>query len=464
MITETFSLTTRIARPAEEVFAWHERPGAFERLCPPWEKVEPVSSTGGLRDGARVTVRNKIGPFSATWCVEHRDYAAGVEFRDVQLSGPFAEWDHVHRFEPDGPDACWLTDSIRYRIPGGTPARFVAGRFVRGKLERLFAWRHATTKADLERASNAGSWKPRRILVAGASGSVGRALVPFLTTQGHTVVRLVRRAARSADEVSWNPSEENLDTAAIEGVDAIINLSGEAVAAGRWTQARRLRIMSSRVDATRTLVKAIRESRRKPEVLINASAVGFYGDRGDDELTEQSEIGHGFLAEVCLAWETHAEGAARVGVRTAQMRFGIVLTPQGGALAKLLPVFRAGLGGRMGDGRQWMSWVSVDDAIGAILHVIENPQCSGPVNTVAPVPVTNAEFTMTLGEILHRPTVFTVPASILRLGLGAMADETLLESARALPTKLAATGYRFRHTELSKALRHVLGRDLPGKV
>jgi uncharacterized protein (TIGR01777 family) len=146
------------------------------------------------------------------------------------------------------------------------------------------------------------------------------------------------------------------------------------------------------------------------------------------------------------------------------MRFGIVLTPQGGALAKLLPVFRAGLGGRMGDGRQWMSWVSVDDAIGAILHVIENPQCSGPVNTVAPVPATNAEFTMTLGEILHRPTVFIVPASILRLGLGTMADETLLESARALPTKLAATGYRFRHTELSKALCHVLGRDLPGKV
>lgn len=464
MTTETFSFTSRIARPAREVFAWHERPGAFERLCPPWENVELLSATGGLRDGARVTVRNKIGPFSTTWRVEHRDYSAGVQFRDVQVSGPFAEWEHVHRFEPDGPDACRLTDSIRYRIPGGVLGRAVTGRFVRRKLERLFAWRHATTKADIERASPAGAMTPRRILVAGGSGSVGRALIPLLTTQGHTVLRLVRRAARAVDEVTWDPRDGILDAAALEGVDAVINLSGENVAGGRWTQARRDRILSSRVDATRTLVKAIREARRKPEVLVSASAVGFYGNRGDEELTEESEIGHGFLPEVCLAWETHAEGAARVGVRTVQLRFGVVLTPQAGALAKLLPVFRAGVGGRIGDGRQRMSWIGIDDAIGAILHVIENSHCAGPVNAVAPTPVTNQEFTATLGAVLHRPTLLTVPAVVLRGVLGTMADETLLVSARALPGKLTASGYAFRHAELSQALVHVLGRNSPGKV
>jgi uncharacterized protein (TIGR01777 family) len=244
---------------------------------------------------------------------------------------------------------------------------------------------------------------PRRILIAGASGLVGRALAPFLQAQGCEVVRLVRREPAGEGEIAWNPASGELDITRLGDIDAVINLSGENVGAGRWTTRRREAILRSRVDATRTVVAAIQRMKRKPAVLLNASAVGFYGDRGDEQLTEASAIGHGFLPEVCLIWETHAEGAARMGVRTGLLRFGVVLSPTGGALAKMLPLFRAGLGGRLGDGRQWLSWVSLDDAVDAIHHALGDARCAGPLNLVAPEPVTNAEFTTVLARVLRRP-------------------------------------------------------------
>lgn len=457
MGTEIFSSSTRIARPAAEVFAWHERPGALARLCPPWERVEVVAATGGVRDGARVTVRNKLGPLRLEWRMEHRDYVAGRQFRDVQRSGPFAEWRHLHRVEPEGPAACRLTDEIEYRLPLGALGRVVAGGWVRRQLEQLFRWRHATTKGDLELASRYGAVRPRRVLIAGASGLLGRTLTAFLQTQGHTVVRLVRRAAVNEGEVSWDPASGILEPAALEGIDSIVNLSGENVGAGRWTGARRERIMRSRVDATRTLVVAMQKMRRKPEVFVSASAVGFYGDRGDDWVDESSRIGHGFLPEVCLAWETHAEGAARAGVRTVVLRLGVVLTPAGGALAKMLPVFRVGLGGRVGNGRQWMSWVGPDDAVGALYHAMIDPRCRGAVNVVAPEAVTNATFAATLGRVLGRPALLPVPAFALHAVFGEMADGTVLGSTRVKPRRLTETGYVFRQPTLEGALRHSLG-------
>jgi uncharacterized protein (TIGR01777 family) len=461
MPDQTFTLTTRIARPAAEVFAWHERPGALARLCPPWERVEVVSASGGVRNGARVTVRNKVGPFWTEWQVEHRDYVAGRQFRDVQQSGPFAKWEHLHRVEPDGADACRLTDEISYRLPAGALGQACGGGFVRGQLARMFAWRHAITRADVELASQYGDVRRRRVLIAGASGLLGRALAAFLETQGHAVLRLVRRPARTADEVAWNPAAGELALAALEGVDAVVNLSGENVGAGRWTAARRSAILRSRVDATRTLVVALQQLARKPEVFVSASAVGFYGDRGDEVLAENAAIGHGFLPEVCLAWETHAEGAVRAGIRTVVLRLGVVLTPAGGALAKMLPPFRLGLGGRLGSGRQWMSWVGREDAIGAIYHAIVEPQAHGPMNLVAPESVTNADFTQTLGRVLNRPVIMPVPALALRALFGEMADGTLLASTRAEPRQLVASGYRFRQPTLEATLRHELGRSGP---
>ena len=458
MADATFRRSVRIARPAAEVFAWHERPGALARLCPPWERVELVSATGGVRDGARVTVRNKVGPFWTEWRVEHRDYVAGRQFRDVQVAGPFARWEHLHRIDADGPDACVLTDDIVYRLPGGAPGRAVAGKFTERKLAAMFAWRQERTKADVELASRYGTVRPRRILIAGASGMVGRALVPLLETQGHEVVRLVRRRTEEPDTVYWNPATGEVDAAKLGAVDAVVNLAGENVGAGRWTAARRAAILRSRIDTTKTLVTTLAKMARKPAVFVNASAVGFYGERGDEELTEDSAIGLGFLPEVCLVWETHAEGAARAGIRTALVRFGVVLSPTGGALAKLLPLFRAGLGGRVGHGRQWMSWVGLDDAVGAIYHALLEPRCAGPMNVVAPEMITNAGFSATLGSVLHRPAVWPVPAAVLRLVFGEMADATLLASTRAMPVRLLDTGYAFRHPTLAAALRSGLGR------
>jgi uncharacterized protein len=296
-----------------------------------------------------------------------------------------------------------------------------------------------------------------KIVVTGASGLIGSALVPELRGAGHEVVSLVRRAAAKPDELAWNPAAGELDGKRLEGVDAVINLCGENIAGGRWTAVRRERILRSRVEATRTLVTTCAKLARKPAVFLSASAVGFYGDSGDEELTESAAAGVGFLPEVALIWETNAEGAARAGIRTVLLRFGVVLAPHGGALKKMLPLFRTGFGGRLGDGRQWLSWVSLDDAVGAVQHALAVTRCSGPVNVVAPGPVTNAEFTATLARVLDRPAAFPVPAVVLRLLFGRMAQETVLASTRALPGQLRATGYAFQHETLEMALRHFLG-------
>ncbi len=295
-----------------------------------------------------------------------------------------------------------------------------------------------------------------KIVVAGASGLIGRALVAALHERGDDVRQLVRRPAKEPGEIFWQPAMRELDPTAIEGVDAIVNLAGENIAGGRWTAARRQRILSSRVEATRTLVTTCAKLARKPAVFVNASAVGIYGETGDSEVTEASPPGLGFLPETCLIWETNAEGAARLGVRTVLLRFGVVLAREGGALAKMLPVFRIGLGGRLGAGAQWMSWVSLDDVVGAVLHAIDRAECRGAINVVAPAPVTNAEFTATLADALGRPALFPVPAWVLRAIFGEMATETLLVSTRARPARLIETGYGFRYPAIAPALRAAL--------
>ena len=468
MSLSTFTRSVRIERPASEVFAWHERPGAFARLAPPWQKIEVLSHTGGIRDGAKVSLCMKIGPVLVRWDVEHRDYIGGVQFRDVQVRGPFAHWDHLHRVEAvEGGRACVLTDEITYKLPFGVPGRIVGGAYVRRELERLFDYRHALTKAEVELANRYISVRPMKFLIAGASGLVGRAMTAFLQTQGHAVVKLVRGAAAAADEVFWDPAGGRLDAHAVRGVDVIVNLSGEGVADARWSAERKDAILRSRVDSTRTLVAAlaaVHSERLRPFVFVSASATGIYGDRGDEVLDEGAATGAGFLAEVCKEWEREAVEADGLGVRVVELRTGVVLTPAGGALAKLLPVFKAGLGGRLGSGKMWMSWISLDDLVGAIYHAVLDRRCDGPVNAVAPQAVTNAEFTRVLGRVLRRPAVLPVPAAVLRAMFGEMADEALLSSTRAVPGKLAEAHYTFRHENVEDALRHLLGRTAAGGV
>ena len=297
-----------------------------------------------------------------------------------------------------------------------------------------------------------------KVAITGASGLLGSALVPFLTTGGHEVVRLVRRAPRAKDEVRWDPEAGEIDAAALEGVDAVVNLSGENIAGGRWTDARKALLRSNRLGPTHLLAKTLAGLNRKPRVFVSASAIGYYGSRGDTWVTEKDAPADDFLSRLSVEWEKAAEPASNAGIRVVHPRIGIVLSPAGGALGKMLLPFKAGLGGVLGPGTQHMSWIAMDDLLGVVHHLLDRDDLAGPVNATAPEAVTNAVFTKTLGRVLGRPTVAPVPAFALRLALGEMADATLLASTRVRPERLLASGYRFRFPELESALRHVLGR------
>jgi len=297
-----------------------------------------------------------------------------------------------------------------------------------------------------------------KVAITGASGFVGAALVPFLTTGEHEIVRLVRRAPKAKDEVRWDPEAGEIDAAALEGVEAVVNLSGENIAGGRWTDARKKLLRASRVGPTGLVARTLASLKRKPKVLVSASAIGLYGSRGDAWLTEKDLPADDFLGRLSSDWEKAAAPAAEAGIRVVHPRIGMVLSPAGGALGKMLLPFKAGLGGMLGHGTQYMSWIAMDDLLGVIHHLLDRPDLEGPVNAVAPEPVTNAVFTKTLGRVLGRPTVAPAPAFALRLAFGEMADATLLSSTRVRPERLLATGFRFRFPDLEGALRHVLGR------
>ncbi|MDH3591763.1 MAG: TIGR01777 family oxidoreductase, partial [Planctomycetota bacterium] len=371
-------------------------------------------------------------------------YVPGERFRDVQKPGPFAHWEHTHSMRDDGANASVLTDHIEYRLPAGPLGRLLGGRTARRKLTAAFTYRHAVTKADVE--AHRGT-TPARILVSGSGGLVGSALVPFLTTGGHSVVRLAR------DPLSfWDPALATM------GADAVVHLAGESIAGGRWSAARKARIRDSRVDGTRKLAKAVARWQEKPSVLVCASAIGYYGDRGDTELGEDAKGGEGFLAETCRAWEKAAQPARDAGIRVVHLRFGIVLSPLGGALKKMLTPFKMGAGGPVGSGDQWMSWIAVDDVVGIVHRAIFDEALDGAVNAVAPEPVVQHNFAKTLGRVLRRPSFLPLPAFAARGAFGEMADELLLSSQRVAPDQLLRHGYPFRFRRLEDALRHLLGR------
>ena len=294
------------------------------------------------------------------------------------------------------------------------------------------------------------------VLISGATGLIGSALVPELEARGHAVTRL-SRSRSGANTISWDPSAGTID-GDLEGTEAVVHLAGESIAQGRWSPDKKRRILDSRIQGTRLLAEGIAALPTPPKVMVSASAVGYYGDRGDGILTEESASGADFLARVCREWEAAAEPARRAGIRVVHPRLGIVLSPEGGALGTTLPIFKLGGGGKIGSGRQWWSWVALDDVVGSIVHALTDDSVEGPVNVGAPNPMTNAEYTTVLGKVLGRPTVLPLPAPAARIMLGEVADALLLARQRMQPAKLEATGYSFRYPRLEAALRHLLGR------
>lgn len=297
-----------------------------------------------------------------------------------------------------------------------------------------------------------------KILLSGASGLLGSALSHTLTDNGHEIFRLVRRPLDDDHAIYWKPSAGALDSASVDSFDIVIHLGGANLAEGRWTESRKRILVDSRVNSTRLLATTLASLDKKPNLFICASATGFYGDRGDELLTEDAAAGQGFLADLTKQWEQACAPAVQAGLRTVNLRFGIVLSPEGGALRKMLLPFKLGIAGKLGSGDQYWSWISLNDVVGAVQHVIANKSIAGPVNVTAPSPVTNAEFTKTLGRVLNRPTIFPAPAFALKLAMGEMADEALLSSQRVIPRTLADSGYDFIHADLETTLRQLLNR------
>lgn len=433
-----------VAAPQSEVLAWHERPGAIHRLTPPWQPVSVVEEASSLRDG-RAVLRF---PGGVRWVAQHdpAGYVEGWRFVDQLAGGPLhpaLRWRHTHEFAPaDG--GTRVVDRVRTPVPAAL-------------LRPVFAYRSRQLAGDLAAHGWAAAQgtRPLTVAVTGSSGTVGSALVPFLTTGGHRVVRLVRRDPRRADERRWDPHRPAGDLLA--GVDAVVHLAGAGIG-GRFTERHRAEVLASRLLPTRRLAELAASSR--VETLVTASAVGIYGpDRGDEVLTEESAHGRGFLADLVAAWEQATEPASGAGVRVVRVRTGLVQTPRGGVLRLQRRLFAAGLGGPLGDGDQWWPWIAIDDLVDVYHRALVDDAFSGPVNAVAPEPVRNRDHARVLGRVLRRPVVLPVPDRGPVLVLGRQgAEELALAGQRVRPAVLAAAGHRFRHPQLEPALRHLLGR------
>lgn len=460
----TFTHVSEYPQSRETVWAWHERPGAFTRLSPPGQVRSKGEPSVGLQVGAehRFTIgvpgtAGKVGP---TWHARHTAYDPPSFFEDVMVSGPLRSWVHRHVFTDLPGGGTRIEDEVTYELPLGLPD--VLARLVEPQLRGMFAYRERQLRDDL--AFHERHPETKVIAVSGASGLVGRQLVALLGGGGHDVRVLTRRAPKSEREIRWDPEASDgsgVDPEALSDVDVVIHLAGEPIGK-RFTAHHKARVFDSRVRSTTLLARVLADlsSDGRERALVTASASGYYGaDRGDEVLTEQSASGDDFLALVCREWEAAADPAREAGVRVAHVRTGYVQSAGGGQLALQLPLYEAGLGGRLGDGRQWMPWITIDDLVGLYAHVALTPGLSGPVNAAAPGPVRASEYAATLGRVVRRPTVLPVPGFGPALLLGRQGARELALAGQRLDASLAQEwGYEFRHRDLADGLRHVLAR------
>ena len=456
-----FSYSTELPdHDPQTVFDWHERPGALERLTPPWGEIEVLERSGGIRDGGEVRLRIKRGPTSFDWHLRHRDYEYARRFRDEQVSGPLKSWVHTHGFSTREGGGTLVTDDVELEPPLGPAGAALGPVFLKTELARLFRFRYRRLFTDLARHAAHASRPRLTVAITGSTGLIGESLTHFLTTGGHRVIRLVRDSRRvGGNRVFWNPAVGEIDAEPLREADAVVHLAGTSIASGRWTDARKKSILESRVKGTELISRTLAELRDGPRVLISASAVGYYGDRGSETLDEGASPGKGFLAGVCRAWEAATRPAERAGIRVVHLRGGVVLTPAGGAIGQMLLPFKMGVGGRIGSGKQYMSWIDHDDHVALIHHALHTESLRGPVNATAPHPVTNATFTDALGRAVGRPTVIPVPALALKAVFGELGTEALLWGQRVLPRKALDSGFHFFYEGVEDSLRFELGRE-----
>lgn len=453
--TETFRFRSCFPCSVEELYTWHTRAGALERLIPPWEKTAVVQKKGGLDPGGEVVMRMHAGPFPFYWHAHHIENQLGQMFRDVQHRGPFSQWTHTHLFQ-EGSNCAFLEDLIEYKLPFHTYVPHFVKKHVETTLQRTFEHRRRVLTSDLQ-LHNRLLTRPMKVLISGASGVLGRALQSLLTTGGHEVWKLVRRQPDySRNELYWNPQTGQIDE--LPAFDAVVHLAGEYIGLGRWTRKKKQIILESRTKGTLLLASALAVHPEPPSVFLCASAVGYYGDTGDTWVAEDGPSGNDFISEVCRVWEQAAQPAIKAEIRTVFLRIGVSISPGGGALQRLLSTSPFGLIRSFGSGEQYISWISLDDTISAIYHAMCCELLSGPLNICSPTPVTNKAFMLILAQKTGRPLRFSVPTRLLKAMYGQMASEILLSGCRTSCRKLTDSGFVFRHPTLEDALTNMLGR------
>lgn len=440
-----------------DAFTWHEQKGAFQRLLPPWEKIKLTRYSGSITNGSQAELHCKLlGPIGFTWLLEHREYIHGKQFKDIQLRGPFSSYLHSHLFSELTNDS-ELEDRIEYRLPFPTLSHLFAPLLVENRLRRTFRYRHRITTQDLEIHAKYSDQKKLSFLVSGATGMIGKQVCAFLTTAGHKVTRIIRspKQAELGDIVTDSSGDIKFNPDCV--FDCVINLAGAGIADKRWSEERKKILIESRVNFTRKLVAALKILEVAPKTFISASGIGFYGDTINRCPDENGAIGSGFLAELSQQWEQAASEVQQTGTRLAILRLGVVLSAEAGALQKMLVPFYLGLGASLGSGKQKFGWVAIDDVLRAILFTAYENSLQGPINLVAPVDVSNFEFSRALADALSRPLLFSIPESILRLIFGEIADQALLISSNAQPKKLSEAGFEFLYTDPVKAIKDCLG-------
>lgn len=447
----------------EEIWKWYDSPGAFRRIMPEWEGISPIQA-GALRDGEETIFKVSLGPVKQKWIARHHSVKPGESFADTMVKGPFGAWDHQHEFIPKSDNETVVSDTVNYRLPFHIFTGWSAGFTVLPRMRQMFHYRSTRVTKDLDRISQYENKPRQKVLVSGSTGMIGLQLCAFLEAGGHEVYRLLRPKTRLPPDVNsdkvviWDDITGDIIKGDMEGFDSIIHLAGAGIGDKRWSKKRKKLIRDSRVIPTTNLSKIISNLENPPKKLLCASAVGFYGNRGTEVIDETSEPIDDFLSTICQEWENSTSAASESGVNVIHMRTGIVVSPFGGALAKLLLPAMMGAGGPVGGGKQIQSWISLDDEIYAIHHLMMEESCNGAYNLTAPKPVSQKQFMKVLGKVLRRPAFIPLPGFVLKLMYGEMGKKLVLEGQDVRPSRLLESGFKFTHTELEDCLRNCLGK------
>jgi len=438
----------------EKLFSYHERSGVLRRLTPPWVNADVIKEPENLHVGSSPIIRLKKFGIKLDWNALHTEYDKNRFFKDVQIKGPFRFWQHSHYFNDISAGSSKLTDYVEYELPFPTILDTAIGGLVRKELDRMFHYRHSVTKNDLAIIDKYNA-PVKKILISGSGGVIGGELTTLLKMMGHKVYKLIRRKSGREDDIVYEPYSGYISDS-LEGFDIIIHLAGAPIGKGKWTDKKKKIIRESRINTTSFLVDKIKQLKRPPNVFFSASAIGYYGDRGGIELDEGSEKGTDFISDLCCDWEEEAlklKDTCRVVVG----RFGVVLTLKGGALKEYYNFYRFGLGFKIDSGEQWISWISLDDALYSVLECIFNKKIQGAVNIVSDSPVKQKDFAETLARFLKRPVFLKLPASFINGFFGQKGKEVLLAGSKVKPVKLKEQKYRFFYSDLKVAFAHLMG-------